>query len=58
MLVDKLDLLMGLLAAFGAGVGTGIFIILVIAEHTIFSTKEERIKRKQKTAYRNAQRRK
>lgn len=45
MLVDKLDLLMGLLAAFGAGVGTGMFIILVIAEHTIFSTKEERIKR-------------
>lgn len=58
MLVDKLDLLMGLLAAFGAGVGTGMFIILVIAERTIFSTKEERIKRKQKTAYRNAQRRK
>jgi hypothetical protein len=39
-------------------VGTGMFIILVIAERTIFSTKEERIKRKQKTAYRNAQRRK
>lgn len=56
--IDKLDLLMGIFAAFGAGVGTGMIIILAIAENTFSSFKEDRIKRKQKAAYRHEQRRK
>ena len=49
---------MGIFAAFGAGVGTGMIIILAIAENTFSSFKEDRIKRKQKAAYRHEQRRK
>lgn len=56
--IDKLDLLMGIFAAFSAGVGTGMIIILAIAENTFSSFKEDRIKRKQKAAYRHEQRRK